>query len=136
MQWIVLYNFNISPRWVILAQIFGIFWKYGWLCIFYFWNFKGKNLQNETSLRIFTIPIGKYRSFSITKIFVGRAKMKVPWRCQVERTLHPFINYRNWDIDSKRCSSWFYHNFVYCVRVWSRGFGVEIVLVLFLWFDL
>ena len=24
--------------------------------------------------------------------------MKAPWRCQVERTLHPFINYRNWDI--------------------------------------
>ena len=35
--------------------------------------------------------------------FGGPAKMKAPWRCQVERTLHPFINYKNWDMVKGDC---------------------------------
>ena len=66
-----------SPKWVILAQNFWNFLKVESILLHFDWNFKGIVLQNEASLRIFTIPIGKYRAFSTTKFFSGPTQWKL-----------------------------------------------------------
>ena len=63
--------------------------------------------------------------------------MKAPWRCQVERTLHPFINYRNWDI----VKGVVHHGFItiLCIVLGSEVEGLVlrfIEVLFFLGFDL